>query len=419
MAVDAAFLIRLGSALLFILLGIAILLLARRRRGPMALAAFLITYAMVTVFTNVRIELSQVGYTSPWLYLGSVPFVVAASVFGFLAAAWLPGDQAGWRGAVGGGMLVGLLAALAMVDYSIAGDATNAGVPDNLIRFRFVMAGIYSVTLAGMMSTSAWRVRQVKPSTAADWIRCMAFNLLLAPGLLAAWPGRFGQPWSLWTLASMVFVVVGLTLPLLLLAVRTPMRAATRGALLWPALGLLSYAYLLLPANAHVGFYDAYGINGVLRILGWTFLVFAILKADLLGVPLPHLAVSRGAVAAGSLAVLFIVAQVAQNFFSAQYGLLTGGVIAGAFLFAASPAQRAFERMGERKPAKALGRRAAMSPGRQQLEAFRGAVRLAWKDRRFDQAEEFALAELADSMGLTATQATAIRHDVEREKGVR
>lgn len=421
MAADAAFLIHLGSAILFMLLGLAILAVGRRQRGPLALGAFLICYAMVTVFTNVRIELAQAKdpYESAWLYLGSVPFVLAAGVFGFLAAAWLPRTKDGWRTAVGIGFLVGLPAVLGMVDYSISADATNVGVPADLIGFRSTMAGIYSVPLAGMLATSAWRVLQTRPATKAEWIRAMSFTILLAPGLLAAWPSRFGQPWSLWTLTSMVVLIAGLTLPLLILAAHAN-RAAARWALLWPAMGLLSYAYLLLPANADVAFHDAYGLNGVLRVLGWAFLVYAILRADLLGVRLPHFAVSRGAVAAGSLAVLFIVAQVMQNFFSAEYGLLTGGVIAGTFLFAASPVQRAFERMGEKRPAgDGRGRPASASAGKEQEAAYRDAVRLALRDRRFEPAEEIALANLADRLGLTAMRAIEIRLAVEQERGLR
>src|SRR5204863_2694547 len=52
-----------------------------------------------------------------------------------------------------------------------------------------------------------------------------------------------------------------------------------------------------------------------------------------------------------ALALVFIVAQVAQNFFSAKYGLYLGGVVAGTFLFAASPLQRAMERTSGRPAA--------------------------------------------------------------------
>jgi hypothetical protein len=115
--------------------------------------------------------------------------------------------------------------------------------------------------------------------------------------------------------------------------------------------------------------------------------------------------VSKGAVGAGALAVLFIVAQVAQNFFSAQYGLYMGGIIAGTFLFVASPVQKAIERRAGNAPAKAGTR-----PGKE--EAYRSALRFALRDRALSPQERIALAHLADELGLTAGRAAELESEV-------
>jgi hypothetical protein len=277
---------------------------------------------------------------------------------------------------------------------------------------------LYVVGIVALVVTTSLRIAIDPPRSRTQWLRSLALLGLFGPYLLLFWPARFGDPTSEWTLVSMVVLLAGMTIPPLVAAAKTRDRRLVWLGLAWPALGILSYLYLLVPST-QPGTWDPWGMYGVARVLGWSILVYVILKGGLLDVPLPHVAVSRGTVAAGALATLFIVAQIAQNFFSAEYGLLTGGVVAGTFLFAASPVQRAMERVGARSPAglPRTQRGPEAKAGKHQEAAFRDAVRLAWKDRRFDQAEEVTLANLADSMGLTAKRATEIRHEVEREKG--
>ncbi|HLE95848.1 MAG TPA: hypothetical protein VI997_00625, partial [Candidatus Thermoplasmatota archaeon] len=151
-----------------------------------------------------------------------------------------------------------------------------------------------------------------------------------------------------------------------------------------------------------------FGAFGIVRTIGAALLVLAIVRYDLLGVPLPRLAVSRGPLAAGALAILFVVAQVAQNFLAAQYGLLMGGVVAGAFLFAASPIQRAFEG-GRRDRAVA----AAAVPDDAALEAYRAAVRAALADGAMTREEEEHLADVAHHLKLSPRDALRVRREVE------
>jgi hypothetical protein len=173
----------------------------------------------------------------------------------------------------------------------------------------------------------------------------------------------------------------------------------------------LGLAGLLVPWLAHVPSdlvgTDPTGMRGIARTAGWLILVYAILHQDVLGLGLKPRTVNRGAIAAAALAALFIVAQVMQNFLSAQYGLLTGGVIAGTVLFAANPVQRAIERATEGSPAR---------PGRMatQEEAYKAAVRLALRGG-ITRAEEVELARIADAHGIAGVRALELREEVERQ----
>lgn len=130
---------------------------------------------------------------------------------------------------------------------------------------------------------------------------------------------------------------------------------------------------------------------------------------DILDIGFAGVARRRGTFATGVLASFFIVAQVAQNYFSASYGVLIGGVVAGAFLFAASPIQHAIEGRGW-VPA----RGEAADP--RIVDAYRHAVRAAIADGRVTRAEEVHLGEVAASLGITAADAARLRHEVEDEK---
>lgn len=258
------------------------------------------------------------------------------------------------------------------------------------------------------------------PREAAGERRALAY-LTLAFGLFAfVWLGVDGA--RDWNGMGIVFAAACCTIPVWLAGTKGMDSHLARNVLL--ALAGAGVAGLLVRPLIDVtdaqglpgGVSEDYGLPGVARFAGVVFLVLAIVRHDLLRVPLPRLLIKRGPLAAAALGTLFIVAQIMQNFLSAEYGLLMGRVIAGMVLLAASPLQKVFESLGDGGSPK--GEAAVRRPraGRKQEEAYRGAVRLAWKDRHFDPSEELALAVVADGMGLSAARATAIRHEVEREK---
>jgi hypothetical protein len=160
-------------------------------------------------------------------------------------------------------------------------------------------------------------------------------------------------------------------------------------------------------------FQNFFGAYGIIRTVGVACLAYGVLRHDLLGVPLPRLAAQRGVATTVALASLFIVAQVAQNFFAAQYGLLMGGVVAGTVVFAASPIQRAMEAKATRQPREPAP--VAAAPIARREQTYRNALRLALRDRKLTAEEESHLFELAEDLGIGAGRAFQLKREIEGE----
>jgi hypothetical protein len=196
------------------------------------------------------------------------------------------------------------------------------------------------------------------------------------------------------TLAPLALLDFGLGAVMAVIAALAWFRALVRtgpsgrrlALLAWLSFFAFGIAGLLIPASLH-----DFGGFGVLNTIEALLLALAFFRFDLLDLP-SIWASRRGALPLVALAALVIVAQVAQNFLAAQYGLLMGGVVAGALLFAANPLQRRFERDGGR---------ASSKPRAGAEAAYRSTVRLALRGGDITRAEEEHLARVADELGLT------------------
>ncbi len=175
------------------------------------------------------------------------------------------------------------------------------------------------------------------------------------------------------------------------------------------ALGLLFWAVLW---ETYVPFWrpllSLQGALGVIQVVAALAMARSLLQARVFGIDPPAFAQRRGTLTAVALAALFVVAQVAQNFLQAEYGLLLGGLIAGIVLFAVNPLQKAIERRSQ--PANRLSRAEAES-------SYRKAVNLALRDRSVTREEEGHLHELARDLGIDGARAHAIIVDAERNRG--
>lgn len=230
-------------------------------------------------------------------------------------------------------------------------------------------------------------------------------DVLLALGL-AAWPiylltlivsGGYASPWG----ELRLFIAAGLVSACVLAWARA-------SAAMSLAVALGSTGFLLLDIWAARSGIDL-GMHGIARMLGLGIIAYAIFRHDALGAGFRPKTMSRATAATLFLAALFIVAQIAQNFLSAQYGLLMGGVVAGALLVAARPIERALDRRTP-EPARASGDATARE------RSFLAAARKFHRDGVISREEERELVILAEHLGITASRAYELRDTVERER---
>ncbi len=406
--VSSGEIINAGGGFLFLLIGIAILAVARQTRLGLRLGAFATTFGLAYAVANlVGKDVDPVSATVALL----VPALAAAVCLGFLIVE-VARDLAppAKRRVVLVATAVGLAATVAAVVFVALG-VENPGFVTSGGNFALALPLIWLIepfllvllAAAAQAPTSESSLRRYKgrlllglsaglfaanivmttaASTGPDqgWTGLAIEGVGLLLGVLvafAAWMVLRGRPPGAETFARRAFVAV-------------------------VVVGVAGCLQVVFPAT------EAIGVFGIIRTVGAVLLVFAVVKYDVLGVPLPRLVVRRGALAGSALAVLFIVAQVAQNFFSAEYGLLMGGILAGGFVFAASPIQRAIERSSDhRKPnAASTGSAAA---------GYKAALRAAMRDGTLTRREERHLAEVAMALGISALQALDLRDEVERE----
>lgn len=162
-------------------------------------------------------------------------------------------------------------------------------------------------------------------------------------------------------------------------------------------------------------FNDRGPLPGVTRFGAIAALSYCVFRLDLLGTNFQALTARRGTLGTIALAALFIVAQVGQNLFAAQYGLLMGGVVAGALLFAASPLQRAIEGRSRARGAQAAPLLDERDDVARREDVYRKALRLALRDRRVTREEETHLHELAQELSIPGARAHQLLSEIERE----
>jgi hypothetical protein len=400
-------LISAGGALLFFLAGIVILAVGRKTRLGLRLGAFAATFGLAYVVTNVV----SYGVDPVAVMVHLVPELAAAVCLGILIVEVLrPVSRAGRTRvavlAAGIGLSVGIASVgFAMVRLEDPGPETSFVSSLGIFPLVFLVEPLLLVLLAasgqapvdgslprykgrlmlglaaGLFAVGITMATAVSSNRDPDWKGLAEDGVGLLFGALVA-----GTAW-------------------LVLRGRPPgaERFATRAFVTIVLVGLAGCLSAFLPDST-----EAIGPYGIIRSVGAVLLVLAVVKYDVLGVPLPRLVVRRGALAGGALAVLFIVAQVAQNFFSAKYGLLMGGILAGGFVFAASPIQRAIERSSERHKG---GTVASVSA----IAGYKAALRAAMRDGLLTHREERHLAEVATALGISPVQALDLRDEVQRE----
>ncbi|MHB1261900.1 MAG: hypothetical protein ACYC2H_09325 [Thermoplasmatota archaeon] len=394
-------LINAGGAFLFLLAGIAILAVARQARLGLRLGAFAATFGLAYVAGNL---VRDDGPVSAAVLLATA--LAAAVCLGLLILEVLRTTSRTARRRVAllaSGLCLGAGIALAVVLALAVGGAlqlegsTTGGTLAGFLQV-FVIEPLLLVLLAASAqapvggSPAQYKGRLLVGLAAGLFAANIMMDAAAASSPDAGWLGSVEDGIGL-----LFGVLVGFTAWLVQRGCPPGeerfARRAFAAILVVGFLGCLQALFAEETANL--------GPYGIMRSIGAVLLVLAVVRYDVLGVPLPRLVVRRGALAGAALAVLFIVAQVAQSF-TAKFPLLMG-VLAGALVFAASQIQRAIERASSQPKASTA------------VAGYKAALRAAMRDGTLTRREERHLAEVAVALGISPVQALDLRDEVERE----
>ena len=413
--VEPDVLVRAGGSFLLAVVGAGALIVSRRESGAVALGAFLVAQGIY--WTGQNLFSGNAAAAVYWVPVALLCQAARCAALAVLFVAW-PSRRVDRRwlfvaAALGLVVSVATFRAIASPGWELV--HAGANVPDPSLAHTYARVFLMAAN-AGEVAAVAiglplrfLSARSDEPELA----RRLAWGgalIVLGPRELGDWllgPGSLFENAIGSPLGASAFLI---GIPLWLVATRGPHgRLAAR-----VAIALAAYALAGMIISVAWGANDTVenSITGAQRSAFAFLYAYAIARAGLLGHAIQLRAARRGTVAMGALATLFIVAQVAQQFLAAQYGLLMGGIVAGTFLFAAAPLQRALEGRGASPPSRGL-------PKAVHEEVYKAAVRLALRGG-IDPREQVELMRIADAHGITHMRAAALRREVEgdaREKG--
>lgn len=420
---SASSLINAGGALLFVLVGAGILAVASATRRGLLLGATAVTFGLTYIVENVLVTADGSPLATGIIAACAAPSAALVILLAVDVARGLPRGEARLATAfavAGGGVFAAFAVAFLRADSTPALLAAAFPPPGGLGTVETFAVQAQQVALVVLLAILGLRARSLGADRRSEQEGLAAIALAFGPFLAFLTCGAglavaLHVPGTGPTIYNFAGLALGILAVLAMSTFATTRRdVGPRTRFAYPVLFLASVAGLALILVNGVPFHEDYGGYGLARTVGAAVLAHAILRANLLGVPLRELHVSRAAAATGALATLFVVAEVAQNFFAAEYGLLTGGVVAGVVLFVAQPLQRAAERVGT--GTLALARRAPDAPDRR-AELYRRAVRFAIREGGISAEEELHLFEVAEELGVGAGEAMRIRREIEREAG--
>lgn len=407
--------VRAASGLLFLALGLFVLLVGRSRPGNAMLGVHLAVFGAVFVFQNlITGETPPIFGMDPLVFedVGSLALyaVLIASLAGVVLASPRNLSSRWRRRALASSAIVGAIGGSVGFAMARGTDTTIVLAADAVYQAWLTMLLVWIVGLV-----------RVLPKLDGNDQRAaglLALGFSMYPAYVAAynlaplrWEGLDLVDRA--TYGSAVALVGAIVVLWLRSSTRGGASRLARNAAL--ALAAVSLAGLALSPLVAPEMPDTTGGIGVARVLGAACIAWAVLRHDLLGVGLRGRTIRRGTVATGALAALLIVAQVAQNFLAAQYGLLMGGVVAGSLIFAASPLQRAIEARGNGNATPTT----TPTGDDRASELYRATLRRYLRDGTLSREEERHLAHLAGELRIDAGHAFEMREEIERETGVR
>lgn len=400
--------VRTGTGVLWLGLGVALLATRRHITYARWLGIFLLAFAPELIAVNV----AQMEVPVDGGHLVIVEgFTSLTDIFAIAALCLLLRDESrsghasARRALVGGSIAVAitLVGFAAYARLTLQRDNSSFSYPVRVADIAHGGLVVVVVTmLAAVGAHFAMRARTDEPDAAGFvWLAAglAVFPFVYARGIADTSEVQLALAGHLALLVE-GFAAMAPTLIVLILLYGSPQAAGKLPAVTLFAVGVVAIVAGSLSERD-------FGERGIARAIAFALIAYAFLRH--LGASTSAARGNRTAAITGALAALFIVAQVAQNFLSAQYGLLMGGVVAGALLFAAQPIQRAIE---GRAPGPAPG----PADGRKE-EAYRKALRFALRDGHVSREEELHLHEIAQVLGIPGRRAHELLIETERERG--
>jgi hypothetical protein len=421
-------LVNAAGGLLFVALGLWVATLRPKNAATTAFAAFSIAFGAFFVPQNLFDPAQPASWNSMLLAASGLAAIPAAAAVLLLAVRGPRphGDGRFDRLALPlGSMAVLLLVNLGAFAMEFP-PTFRALLGDDLVPAFVVLTVVAQVMFAAQWAAAilwAQRFRALPPEDVAGrrQLAVMAAGVVMFPAFLqatfAAQPDFALRATGIANIAAAV-----LHAGLWLRAAAEGGGSSARNAALFP-LGMCLAALVL---DATLGGYaalDAAGVFGVVRTLGVAALAYAILRHQLLGIDVKvRWTIKQSTVAAVFIAVLFVVSELAKEFFAgAANSTLIGIAAAGMLVFAIAPLQRAAERVasvvvplsadarpGTRAPEPARG--VAKNTG-----IYRDAARYALRDGVVSRAEHLHLAELATALRLSPEEAFHLREEAEAD----
>lgn len=400
----AGLFIRLGGAFLLILLGGLMALVRPRRVANLAPGSAILLLGLAIVAFNVERFLFE-GDVHP-TYSNRVigPTLYLAAAVAMVWAAWAaPAPREFWkRGARG--PLSALLGVAVLVPILLALDpgqaVANLARPfvvltESTIRWVGIAAAAVSVVAGERLRAGderTWAILAPLMALQATIVGNFGSNLMRATEVGAS--GASVLAMGLYG-ATVAFGVIWL-----LRAANGPAGRAS----LTVCLGLLGAMTVSLVSQPQVS-----GLSqevsdmfpGMCRLAAGGILAYAIFAKGILEVPLSSLTRKLAVPASIFVLVLFAAAQLLQDIIGGGTGLAVGGVVALVSIVA-GPRLDPLLRHGKRR-AKAE-------------ESYRGALRLAMRDRKLTRDEEVDLHRLAEELGIGAGRAHELMVAVEAER---
>lgn len=412
--------VNIGGGVLLILFGVWVAARRPFRRENLAFGVFSAAYGSAPLLFNLALAFGgsfTVRYAIP-SFVAYVFWIIGLAA----VAAWFPSriTRADWR-------KVAFAAAFGLVPFVIVlyrlaavGITAPTVVEAPLSSWIHYVHGL-AATMASSMTWASLMLFALRFRELPDGSKQHAAYALMGCALVL-YPG-FNAPVQLQrTLLASDSIQYNASLLVCLLALavgaawlrntlRSPHRHLARNVALFtfaiPTIGLLIGSF----EHGH-DTTTRFGVSGLLRVATVAILGYAVLKHQLLGIDVKlRFAIKTSTVAAIFLAVLFVVANIAQNFLG-QKGVVVGGAAAGLLFFAIHPIQRMAERLSV-KAVPLTAPSAAVGAGSKESLAYKAAIRAAMRDGRVTRREEEHLAEVAEHLGLSPMKMMALRRDVE------